>query len=881
MSQYLLFYDKNGYDYNMSLTNGIWQGSIYFPRISKDLFEINSIFILELMENTILSEDVIAKPKYYPSEVFIRARIDLENDIYLYNKLVDDVDPEIKTLEKTTEIILELNGSADSIDTEDKKQDTEFDFNPLKINVAFNPKSEDTFSNKLFIDYVDSNNDVVDNIAEIELYGESISEDHRFPMLLGNLGMNVPQNKFYIFKNTDVNEPLPDWKIINPKRKEMLLEGHNIHPFIGSYKGLINVIKYFGYNELTVREYWKNVDPSSKKFNTYTQTDVIDTFDTKLDFNKSTTDLLPNSKYKKTSLFSLNYKLNKTIEDEFDVITDLPEVEDVFDFSNDEILIKLQGLRKELKETYLPFNARIIDIVGEGTYYTKKDININTSTIKIDDIDVGITPEIKIQTNDDKNYFEISVSDETYDDINKPIIGYLEDLRPLLYSLDLTTSRDLDFSSTTQSVGDIIDHFVGYFERYAFINFSQLPDSENTEIGCPIVLTNTSFELTWDEAETRYNELTVQTGSTLYTWDTIGSRGYYNVEWIIEKRITDDSPQEYLYTISGDATELKSIPVILPYRGLYTVSIKIQDVYNHKSTIIKTDAINVQPFEVQFSGFYRSLEGELTWQQNILWDNYDTYWDLPTRNSTSIDEATISYETINRANYILANNRLRLEPNPFEWDKVFATWDNLSNAWWDLWRWGSDNPGRFNITDVSNGGTITIDGDTHTFTTTTSSTDWLNAAQELNQSTLPGIKRFVYNPVQDGDGGPYVELFAVANYYNNEPIDIIYDNGANGDTLVESVTINGSWNDVKVINDRTVIKPFTEVVFTYTKCKINGKRKPTWTLLNNNTGETWTSNKEWFDHIFKSKGEYTLTLELYDINENKFTGTRYGIISVQ
>ena len=53
------------------------------------------------------------------------------------------------------------------------------------------------------------------------------------------------------------------------------------------------------------------------------------------------------------------------LEDEFEY----PIVENVFMFSPEEVILKLFGLKERLKRDYLPLNARIIDITGEGVYF--------------------------------------------------------------------------------------------------------------------------------------------------------------------------------------------------------------------------------------------------------------------------------------------------------------------------------------------------------------------------------------------------------------------------------------------------------------------------------------------------------------------------------
>ena len=59
--------------------------------------------------------------------------------------------------------------------------------------------------------------------------------------------------------DVDINEALPDWIKLNTKRKELLLEFSNIFPYTGAYKALINILKYFGYDQVTLKEYWLKV----------------------------------------------------------------------------------------------------------------------------------------------------------------------------------------------------------------------------------------------------------------------------------------------------------------------------------------------------------------------------------------------------------------------------------------------------------------------------------------------------------------------------------------------------------------------------------------------------------------------------------------------
>ena len=100
-------------------------------------------------------------------------------------------------------------------------------------------------------------NSIFENIiAEIKFYGEVEAEDERLKVLLGNLGARLEDTDFLLFKDHDISEMAPDHILLNRKRKELLLELHDIKPFVGTYKAILNAIDFFGYNNITLKEYW-------------------------------------------------------------------------------------------------------------------------------------------------------------------------------------------------------------------------------------------------------------------------------------------------------------------------------------------------------------------------------------------------------------------------------------------------------------------------------------------------------------------------------------------------------------------------------------------------------------------------------------------------
>jgi len=96
-----------------------------------------------------------------------------------------------------------------------------------------------------------------------------------------------------MFKESDINEDLPDWELINSKSKHMILEHDKIIPYIGTYKGLINAIKWLGYDDIFFREWFLDVK-SDKKLSFIVPYDAKDRTQTILMFNSDERKTLKN-----------------------------------------------------------------------------------------------------------------------------------------------------------------------------------------------------------------------------------------------------------------------------------------------------------------------------------------------------------------------------------------------------------------------------------------------------------------------------------------------------------------------------------------------------------------------------------------------------------
>ena len=207
-------------------------------------------------------------------------------------------------------------------------------------------------------------------IGSFNVYGQTEIEDIRFKTELNNIGKNIEPYDIFIFKEYDIYEGGIDWGFLNKKRKELLLTKNQIFPYIGSYKSIINSINFFGYNDLKLSEYYRNIDSKSSDFYKLFKVEIPDIFDntiegwTENDFIKNT---LPNNNFEETNMFNLSYP-----------VTDR-EGNNILNYEIDEITIKLQGLKYWLKKNIIPLSHKILDITGQS--YLNSETNVTHTMI--------------------------------------------------------------------------------------------------------------------------------------------------------------------------------------------------------------------------------------------------------------------------------------------------------------------------------------------------------------------------------------------------------------------------------------------------------------------------------------------------------------------
>jgi hypothetical protein len=435
------------------LPGGYFYGELYFDEVSAGLYENQQLFIVQ--EFVVGGTAELGYPHTNAtgstgSPVVWRTRwendtygnTDVSEIIFTYNIVASDPeiggDPAIVNYQNIAIPVYQYPGDFYSISYPGYLQTNSVLSSALTINVALNAPdvAAEVYERKLIVE--DLSSGTPEKIVEILFYGQIVGEDSRLDVLTANLGRAFYQSDSNILRTHDPNEPLPNWVEINEKRKELMVAGEQIFPYIGAYKGLIGALQFFGYQDLRIKEYWLNLAYQKVKLNPLLENqNFLNQYDQSFMVNQSIqiADLLdnensgkykltqtygpdsegnyvlnvsgedtiiPSKTYKKTSLFGLYYDLNRAtdLEDEYGY----PIVKEAFLFSQEEILTKLFALKQRLKQTYLPLNARIVDITGEGVYFQVYNTRSWTDVMNRNDIDSGFYLDVK--ANPPKGFLE-------------------------------------------------------------------------------------------------------------------------------------------------------------------------------------------------------------------------------------------------------------------------------------------------------------------------------------------------------------------------------------------------------------------------------------------------------------------------------------------
>ena len=315
--QNLRFFDNDSNELNLEYNVDLeyLTGTVFLPEVSTGLYETLNLYVLEEVRDDLDNQRFVHPISTDLNTSTLKFKFVSEygdsKDIFLYSGKMnkDDYEVIVDSYQTSSMKPSTLYSGLDSENfkivspTADMLQPT-----ACLANIALSSEVEGFHIRKLEVYATENGSEI--KIAEIKIYGEVVAEDERLKDLLTNMALNLDETDYLIFRESDIKDLGVDYKLLNRKRKELLLQASTIKPFIGTYKALLNVIDFFGYNNVSLREYWLNINEKSEGFGKMMVVPVANQTEIGFLAKKSKNKNLPNSNQKKTSRFSLAYRLN-------------------------------------------------------------------------------------------------------------------------------------------------------------------------------------------------------------------------------------------------------------------------------------------------------------------------------------------------------------------------------------------------------------------------------------------------------------------------------------------------------------------------------------------------------------------------------------------
>ena len=358
--------------------NFTFQSSIDFDLVSTGLTETQTIFVL--VDNEYVTENgntgSLSTLKEYASDAAAHGDTSVRTYINRF-KLLFFIDQRKQSdfrffsqkkdsVEWTDKHIMDLN-SEYVVDS----QQTGY-----SVNVGFTGEKEGVYQETLYVCLVDTSQSTgaddpgaVYPIGEIIMNAETEGEDERYRTLFTNFGIPDPKEYNEVFSDTNVFENLDDYRSINKHSKKVMLMYHEIFPYVGTYKALINAVKMLGYEDIFFKEWYKEVGKADIVDAGYVAYDMELGHDPKA---SSITNLSIEERIHKKKLNKLSMMYHLNVEEDAPVDQyGFPQTIRKANYYNSDAIVKLVSLRKWLEKYILGINCHIIDIGGEGIVFER------------------------------------------------------------------------------------------------------------------------------------------------------------------------------------------------------------------------------------------------------------------------------------------------------------------------------------------------------------------------------------------------------------------------------------------------------------------------------------------------------------------------------
>lgn len=903
----LVFFDNSGYNLNFEWNESLnfWEGNIYFPKVSVGLYANTNIYVLEKFTEGSGSD--ITEEYYFPQKGDSNDNITFTWDVL--NTFVDEFfmftfdtdfyamhDYETSALEYTPNAGPELETLiVNRFEKYEVELDDTFSTKALPIHIAFSSPAKfdaTTFKRTLNMSYGSK------TIAKITFYAETIEEDERLKILNSNLGYHIKPEDTIIFKDSDIKESYPDYKLLNEKRKELLIEGHNIYPYIGSYKAIINVIKYFGYENLNIIEYWRNVDHTSDNFGK-----IFATSKYKLT-NKETLNVggkvipLPNKNYRKVSNISLVYTINHPLK-EVDQ-WELPLVKEDFTFTLEEVMIKLFALRRKLNDEFMPSSSRIIDIIGEATYFGLQEILNNAVTPdyekdfnkkRLHHPSIGIFPSSDLFTPNKKVTTKYGI--EITDDLEETIPP---DFKFNTCVVNITDSRQFRQYAIEQ-------HYDYEFDNNFYKINLETPIKNVYDVPISVV-ENESLDGGLDEIQYLYENIPLVDIPSDDTGDSdFEKRGLTNYFEDYYNKVREGSLDGIVFepNYHRDDNDVKpSAKIVLENTSFDKVKFgQILDTFgdsedsdSDSETNGVLDGITFGNIDTTYYGFkeirwvVKSSEDQIDEDLkkvdvNKEFENreflYDTGWqDIDLYRKVFVElpyvgyyDVEMSFKNDDEVVTYTFNKAVKVEPYNLDIRGFFYDARKLpEELQYDI------NTHGIVIADYGESEDTTTDYRNFILERLTNMSNFALAERLYEEDKDQSMPRYGYDSDDSDDGIYTIEAGPFESTYINRKWYLLDNLNYDITTLQPDKNVESA----RYIKNAVDVKPYTWFLLGFDESKITSVVEPKWKLTNLTTKESVEHEGRYFTLLLKEEGDYMIELSLSDTNGNKYYTSRNIII---
>lgn len=419
---------------------------LYTDKVSVGLVEAQTIVILGEDDNKTIAP-IKQLSDYYADEIEDGWKI------FLYIDTMEQENLRFFTVDKDTDEI---------IWTDRLLIDPTVDI--ITAQVGFIGDKEGQYENNIYICEICTNEsdpskltglEEMNHIGTIRVMSSAIGEDERYRRFFENFGVPDPISYMDVFMDNEDHGDEPnygkyddkmDWDLLNQRSKQVFLSYHEIFPYVGTYKALVNAVDLLGYNDIYFKEWYRELteDTSKVKYTTYEIP-----YKNNRDNRKNIITTLPLEQrvlLKKLNWLTMVYKISEEAYNElgeqlFEDLADnvrIPLIQQNYkNYEANEILIKLIALKKWLEKNIIGINCRIIDINGEGLvverYKYKSFAKATTGMDYFDEhyLSPYITDKSSLLIQDGKASISIGLKEQYQEDFEKYFYADTESKTPI------------------------------------------------------------------------------------------------------------------------------------------------------------------------------------------------------------------------------------------------------------------------------------------------------------------------------------------------------------------------------------------------------------------------------------------------------------------